>query len=72
MGQNLNKVENLYDTVAKEYSVSFRVHQRQKHSLVNTKRNRKTKKYSTDSRKRSGTEGQSGISAVVPVKLQNT
>ena len=31
----------------------------QKHSLVNTKRNRKTKKYSTGSRKGSGTEGRS-------------
>ena len=42
----------------------------QKHSLVNTKRNRKTKKYSTDSRKKSETEDRSGISAVVSQRMR--
>jgi len=39
MGQDLNKIEKLYDTVAKPIAERF---------LVNTKKNRKIKKYSTD------------------------
>ncbi len=58
MGQDLNKIESMYNTIAKEWW---------KHSPVNTKRNRKTKKFSIDSRKRLGREVRSGISAAVPL-----
>jgi hypothetical protein len=43
MGQELNKIEKMYDTVAKEYSETF---------SDEHEKNRKTKKYSTDSCKR--------------------
>ena len=63
MGQNLDKIEDLYDTVAKEYAEAFSGEHEKKP---------KDREILRRFAQRSGTEGLSGISAVVPGKLQNT
>ena len=74
MGQDLNKIEKLYDTVAKQYAERF-TGEHEKKTEKSTKGlrsiSRCRRKKMIDPGKEP-VESRSGISAVVPVKLQNT